>query len=389
MLTALSVAWGIFMLVVLLGSGQGLSNGVQAEFARDATNSVWVSPRRFTKPYKGQPVGKVVRFTNQDFTLMRNEVPVVEWATVRVSAGDLPLVHGQRHGVFSVRGVLPDHLMMEKSVMVRGRYLNDADQRDRRKVAVIGVKVREQLFAGGAEPIGATVRVGTAVFQVVGVFDEPSEEEESLRVYIPASAAQIVFAGGERLDQMAFTVGDASAEATGAAVKNLRRQLAARHGFAPDDNMAVWVSNNHQQAEEVSKLFKAIRAFVWIIGLGTILAGVVGVSNIMLISVQERTREIGIRKAIGAPPATIVAMIVEEALLVTVTSGYLGLLAGVGTLALAQRLLPPMPFFLRPEVDLKVALGATLVLVLAGVTAGLFPALRAARINPIAALRVE
>ena len=394
LLTALSVSWGIFMLVILLGAGNGLSNGAQAEFGRDATNSVWVNPGRLSKPFQGQPVGKVVRMANEDYELIKEGVEVADQSSARFNPpGELTVSYGNRNAGFNVRGVHPAYERIEKTSVIAGRYLNEDDQRDRRKVAVIGLKVKDSLFRLGQDPLGAVIRIGNASFQVVGVFEEENDQNELQTIYIPVSTGQLVFGGvgggNSRIDQVSFTIGDATVEQSNAAVEELRAQLSARHHFSPEDKRAVFIWNNAEMSEKFNGLFRGIRAFIWVIGLGTILAGVVGVSNIMLISVQERTREIGVRKAVGAPPASIVAMIVEESLAITVVSGYVGLVAGIGLLTFAQKVLPRTPFFRNPDVDLRVALAATGVLVLAGVLAGLFPALRAARINPIAALRVE
>jgi len=273
-------------------------------------------------------------------------------------------------------------------LFTRGRFIDEDDVRERRRVAVIEKKAEEALFPAGEDPVGAWVNVAGSPAQVVGVFEEADDESEQGLVYLPLPTAQLVFGGGTQINQLSFMV-NTDAAATEATVEELRRALAARKGFDPSDKRALSMGNRQEQFDRITGLFAGIHAFVWLIGLGTILAGVVGVSNIMLISVQERTREIGVRKAIGAPPASIVLMIVEEALAITLVSGYTGLVAGVATLTLAQKALPPTPFFRRPDVDIAVALGATAVLVIAGVLAGLFPALRAARINPIAALRVE
>jgi putative ABC transport system permease protein len=390
LLTALSVSWGIFMLVVLLGAGRGLSNGAEAEFSRDATNAVWVNPGRLAKPFEGQPLGKPVRFKMDDYRLVKDQMTIADLRSARYNVGGSPAVtRGARTGAYRVRGVHPEHEQIEKSIIVDGRYLNDEDMVERRKVAVIGVKVRDALFAPGEPVVGQQIRIGNGWFRVIGLSREEDEESEEQTIYIPISTAHLVFGGGQDVHMVTFTVGNTSAAETDKKVEELRRQLAARHHFSPQDKRAVMIWNSQEVSEKFASLFRGIRGFIWIIGLGTILAGVVGVSNIMLISVQERTREIGVRKAVGAPPFAIVLMVVEEALAITVVSGYCGLVAGVGTLALAQRLLPPTPFFRRPDVDMGVALGATAVLVLAGMLAGFFPALRAARINPIAALRVE
>lgn len=388
-LTALSVAWGIFMLVILLGAGRGLSNGAQAAFARDATNAVWVGGGMMSKPFQGQPIGKQIRLFMDDYRLIKG-VAIADLASARRNVRSaVAVTRGAKSASFDVRGVLPDHEVIEKTEVVDGRYLNDSDIDERRKVAVIGVKVRDSLFAPGEEALGGEIRIGNAWFKVIGLSHEEDEEDEDEAIYIPITTAQLVFSGDARVDQVAFTVGSTSLEQTDAVIGDLRRQLGARHHFSPEDKRAVQIWNSQEISEKFAGLFRGIRAFIWVIGLGTIVAGVVGVSNIMLISVQERTREIGVRKAVGAPPWSIVLMVVEEALAITLVSGYLGLVAGVGVLTIAQKLLPPTAFFRRPDVDLGVALGATAVLVLAGVLAGLFPARRAARINPIAALRVE
>jgi putative ABC transport system permease protein len=389
-LTALSVAWGIFMLVVLLAAGRGLSNGAEAEFSRDATNTLWMSGGQLSKAHRGNSVGKRVRLTNDDHLLARATVPIIEQARVRLR---LPATTSTRRGphrdIFPVVGCLPGNELVEKSELRRGRFLNAQDQRDRRKVAAIGVKVEAALFPRNEQPLGGSIVIGQTAFTVVGVFEEEEEEDEQQVIYIPLATAQMLLRNGGRFDDVTFTVGEASADESARALETLTGLFAGRHGFAPDDKQALRAWNNQAVNERFQRLFAGIRAFVWIIGLGTILAGVVGVSNIMLISVQERTREIGVRKAVGARPSSIVAMILQEALAITLVSGYLGLVAAVAVVAAVQSLLPNAPYFRHPDVDLTVGLGATAVLVVSGALAGLFPALRAARVNPIAALRVE
>jgi putative ABC transport system permease protein len=389
-LTALSVAWGIFMLVVLLAAGRGLSNGAEAEFGRDATNVLWIAGGTLSKAHNGNPVGKRVRLFNDDYAATRAAVPIIDHARVRARLPPTTKTRrGQNSDIFPVQSCLPGNELIEKSELVRGRFINELDQRERRKVAAIGIKVEAALFPGNEPSIGGSIIIGTTTFTVVGVFEEEAEEDEQQVIYIPLSTAQMMMKNAGRIDDMTLAVGDASADEAGRALETLTTLLSARHGFAPGDKQALRAWNNQEVNEQFQKLFGGIRAFVWIIGLGTILAGVVGVSNIMLISVQERTREIGVRKAVGATPASIVAMVLQEALAITLVSGYLGLVAAVAVVAAAQSVLPNAPYFRHPDVDLAVGVGATIVLVLAGLLAGLFPALRAARVNPIAALRVE
>ena len=397
-LTALSVAWGIFMLVVLLAAGQGLATGAETQFSRDAMNSVWAFPFRTSKPHQGTPVGTWVRIDNEDYRLARERVTIADRASAVVGLNGR-VRRGQRNASFSVMAVHHDFGEIERSDIVEGRFLNPDDVDQRRKVAVIGVKVKQQLFDPGESAVGTNVEISGFPFQVVGVFDEENEQDQDLQViYVPISTGQLLFtwgrpgdqrAIGNRLERFVFTVGDATGAQTDAAIEDMRAVIAGRKDYAADDTQALRVFNNQAMYERFRRLFTGIRTFVWLIGLGTILAGVVGVSNIMLISVQERTREIGLRKAVGAQPRTIIAMILQEAMAITLVSGYLGLCAGVALVTFAQKVIPPTPFFRRPDVDIGVGLAATGVLVICGMLAGLFPALRAARVNPIAALRVE
>jgi putative ABC transport system permease protein len=398
-LTALSVAWGIFMLVVLLAAGEGLANGAETQFSRDAMNSVFVFPFKLSKPHKGNPIGKGVNLNLEDEELARKRIAITQLSSPLRGLNGI-VSHGKRNASFNVMGVRPDYLGIEKSEVVAGRYINDDDERERRKVAVIGVKVKKLLFEADEDPLGQTIEISRFPFLVVGVFDEPEEDDETQTIYIPLATHHLILAwGGERgstqpavrrwIERFVFTVGDATGEQTESAIEDLRGMLSERKGFAPDDMWAVRMINAQEIYERFRRLFTGIRTFVWLIGLGTILAGVVGVSNIMLISVQERTREIGVRKAVGAPPSSIIAMILQEALAITLVSGYLGLCAGVALVTFVQNVLPPQPFFKRPDIDFGTAITATIVLAVAGMLAGLFPALRAARVQPIAALRVE
>jgi putative ABC transport system permease protein len=390
-LVALSVAWGIFMLVVLLAAGQGLSNGVRAEFGRDAENGVWLWGFALSKPFRGNPVGRAVRLEREDQRLVASRIQGVDGsgATFRpVTTTPLLASRGARQGSFRVQGVEAVQERLEKLSVARGRFLNDGDIAERRKVAVLGHPVMETLFARGEEPLGAEIRVGAAVFRVIGVLPPSREQAENQSLYVPLPTAQAVFGGGDRLNEIALLLSPDRRDPAAVAAE-VRALLGPRHGFAPDDRRALVVENNQESWARIHAMFAGIRAFVWIIGLGTILAGIVGVSNIILISVNERTREFGLRKAVGATPRSIVRMVVEEALAITFASGYVGLVAAVAVVEAAARLLPDTPFFSKPDVDVGVGLAATAVLMVAGVGAGLWPALRAARTNPITALRVE
>jgi putative ABC transport system permease protein len=388
-LTALSVAWGIFMLVLLLAAGQGLTNGAQREFQRNAQNSLYLFPGRMSKPHRGNPIGKVVQLRNDDRALTHRALHDIELESARADLGQQVVHRGRRSSSFIVKGCLPANADIEKSVIMAGRFISDTDVRERRKVATIGTRVRQVLFPDGEEPLGAEIEIGRVVVTVVGVFEEEVEQSEQDTLYIPLSTAQLVWGRTDRLDRILFTLGDESSSQMPAAMEKVKTALAGHHGFAPDDLQALFVWSSDEQFLRFQSLLQGIRTFIWLIGLGTILAGMVGVSNIMLISVQERTREIGVRKAVGAPPAAIIGMIIQEALAITLVSGYVGLLAAVAAVEAAGAVLPPSSYFRHPEVDLGVGLAASAVLALAGTLAGLFPALQAARVSPIRALRAE
>lgn len=388
-LTGFSVAWGIFMLIVLLGSGTGLRHGVEWGFRDDAVNSVRVSPGQTSVPHKGLQPGRRIQLDNQDHDEIGSRIAGIDHITSRFSIGGSQNVsYGAETGAFNIRCVNPDHQYLERTRITSGRFLNPIDIRERRKVAVIGAKVRDALFHS-ADPIGQEIEVNGIVFRVVGVFEDDGGEDEMEIVYLPISTAQRVFAGGNRVDRIMFTTGDATLARSTVMADAAHAILATNHVFDPTDRRALFVNNNLEEYQRISSLLDAIRSFVWVVGIGTLLAGVVGVSNIMLIVVRERTREIGVRKALGATPASIVALVLLESVAVTAVAGYLGLVLGVGVLELVASLMPGTEMFRNPEVDLGVAVAATALLIVAGVVAGFVPARRAALVQPIEALRDE
>jgi putative ABC transport system permease protein len=292
-------------------------------------------------------------------------------------------------GSFTIRAVHPGHQKIEKTEVREGRFVNQLDLRDFRKVAVIGVLVRDALFHD--EPaLGRRIRINGISFEVVGVFDDEGSDQERETIYLPLSTAQRTFNGRNYVNQILYTTGDASAARAEGMAEQTRGILAENHDFDPDDPRALFVNNAVERFQRFVALMQGIRAFVWVVGVGTLLAGVVGVSNIMLVAVKERTREIGIRKALGATPASIVGLVLSESVLITSVAGYLGLVAGVAVLEAVGRALPPdSSFFRQPQVDLSIAFWATVLLVVAGAIAGFFPARRAASVQPVEALRDE
>ncbi|HKQ97605.1 MAG TPA: ABC transporter permease [Candidatus Polarisedimenticolia bacterium] len=388
-LTAFSVAWGIFMLIVLLGSGQGLSHGVAYQFRDDAVNSIWVRPGQTSTPYKGMSPGRRVQMTNEDHDDIEHGVRGVDHITARyMISGNLQVRYRDEAQSFDVRSVHPGHLFLEKTIMTEGRFINPLDISEHRKVAVVGEKVAKALFHGD-EAVGKEIEVNGVAFKVVGRFTDEGGEGELEKIYLPISTAQRAFGGANRINQIMMTTGTAPLPETEAMAKEVRRRIAERHAFSVEDPRALYVNNSNEDFARFMNLMSAIRLFVWVVGLGTILAGVVGVSNIMMISVRERTREIGVRRALGATPWSVVSLILKESILITSIAGYVGLVLGIGTLEIAGRFLPKDGFFIQPEVDLLVAVQATVLLIVAGALAGFFPARRAGALRPVEALRSE
>jgi putative ABC transport system permease protein len=387
LLTGLSVAWGTFMLVLLLGAGRGLENGVAWEFRDDAVNSIWVFTGRTSVPFNGRGPGRRIFFDNEDVAALRHDLSGIEHLTGRYWLwGEFSVRYRDRHAAFDILGAHPDQKFLEKTLMTSGRFLNDRDIAERRKVCVIGDLVRSSLFRE-EDPIGKYVEIRGLAYLVVGVFQDEGGEAELRKIYVPITTAQLVYGQPGIVHAVAFTLGDVDVAQSQATEKDARRLLSERIDVAPNDLMALRTQNNLEKFAKMMAVFSWINGFVWFVGIGTMLAGMISVSNIMLISVAERTREIGIRKAIGATPASLVRMVLFEAILITAVSGYAGLLAGVGLVELIAPHTAETPFLRNPEVDLRMALLATALIVAAGALAGFVPARRAARVNPIVALR--
>jgi putative ABC transport system permease protein len=390
-LTGFSVAWGIFMLIILLGSGKGLENGVQNQFNSSASNSLWMWNGQTTMPYKGMKPGRNIQMENSDFDLIRTTVKGVEYISPRNYIWQNNTISYKREfGNFDIRTVMPDYGIIEKVKVLKGRFINDYDVAKFRKVVVISIVVRDALFKG-EEPLDKYITVSGVPFQVVGVFtDEDNQNGENNRVvYLPISTAQRVFNGGDDVQLISLTTGQATVDESKQMEEKIISMMAAKHKFDPNDKRAVQIWNNVEQYEKVMKLFQGIRIFIWIIGIGTIIAGIVGVSNIMMIVVKDRTKEIGIRKALGATPWSIISLVMQESILITGFAGYIGLLLGIGLLELVSKYMPPSDFFRNPEADFAIAISATILLILAGAIAGFVPARKAAAVKPVEALRDE
>ncbi|MBF8151202.1 ABC transporter permease [Winogradskyella sp. F6397] len=392
-LTGLSVASGIFILVILLGFSEGIANGVKSQFEQDATNKISVWTGVTTKGYKGLNPGRYIQLKNTNFDAVENAYDdFFEYRTKDYMIWGGTVTYNNETGNYRVRGTMPDNQFIENADIGSGRFISQSDIEETKKVAVIGNKIKTDLF-NGEDPINQNIQVFGMNFKVVGVFYDPGGDREEGQVYIPLTTAQKVFNAGENIRNMAFTVKmadnfDEAVAMSNAIALGIEQKVKEIHTVAPDDVSAVRVNNTLEQAQKIYSLIATIRAVFWFVGIGTIIAGIVGVGNIMLIIVKERTKEIGIRKALGALPMSIVGMILQEAVFVTMFSGLFGLIFGLGLLELVGPLIES-DFIKYPQVDFNIALTTVFLLVFAGALAGFIPAYRAAMIKPIDALRDE
>ena len=386
-LTAFSVAWGIFILMVLLGAGRGLRNGAQSQFGNDAINSIWISGGQTSYAYKGLQPNREIQLTNEDYDFIRDKIDGVEHITGVPNTRQRTLSYKREHGAFTVRPCMPGHKYLENVQMIKGRFLNDDDISQYRKVCAMGLPVKKTLFKE-EDPVGKYVDVEGIPFLVVGLFYDQGNGDMN-RIYIPRSTAQRAYNEKNNLNTIWLSTGEAGPEKSNQMLSEIKQNLAIRHLFDVKDNKALYINNNTIEFRRIMNMLDGIRIFIWIIGVGTLFAGVVGVSNIMMIVVKERTKEIGIRKALGATPYSIVSLIIQESVLITAVAGYLGLSAGVFLIEGFRKFVPPSDFFINPEVDFSVAVSATILLIISGAFAGLIPAIRAAKIEPVLALRDE
>jgi putative ABC transport system permease protein len=395
-LTAFGVFWGIFMLMVMLASGNGLWNGVSAGFSEEATNSVFIWTNRTSKPYRGMPSGRTIQLDAGDYQALKAQIDEAEAICPRNQLGGFRggnnVTRGTKAGAFSVMGDVPEIARVQAVHVTGGRFLNQLDLDERRKVAVIGTRVKEVLFGKDENPVGETLKINGVTFRVIGTFkptrsDNGDRDEQGQTIFVPFSTFRSAFNFGERVGWFAL-VSKPGVPATALETKTLAL-LKERHRIAPDDQRALGHFNSEVEFNKVSGLFLGIRTLVWIVGIGTLSAGVIGVSNIMLVIVRERTNEIGIRRAVGATPLSISLQIVMEALILTGFAGYLGLVFGVAVVEGIASLIASSPtqFFRNPEVPFESAVFTLGVLVVSGILAGLIPARRAMKISTVEALR--
>jgi len=393
-LTALGVFWGIFMLVFLLGMGKGLENGVKRNFGGIAKNIMFVWSWRTTLPYNGYAAGRAVPLELSDLDILRSQVDELDKIAPRNTVGPFIVDYKGINKSYEIRGELTEMPNIMAMIVHKGRYINQSDIDAGRKVAVLGVSVRDLLF-GDKDPIGQHILIKGIDFRVVGVFGPEKEggnnRDDMEAVVIPLTTMDRAFGTGGFIDYM--VVSAKSGVHVADMEPKIRRILKELNNVDPNDPQGIGGFNLEKEYQQIQSLFLGIQVLFWTIGIGTLLAGIVGVSNIMLIIVKERTKEIGIRKALGAEPRSIISMILTESIFITSMSGYLGIVCGTfliwGFDSLMEMNDMEVDNFYNPEVNLGVAVVAMLTLIVAGTIAGLIPALQAAKVNPVTALKDE
>ncbi len=394
-LTGFAVAWGIFMLMVLLGSGNGLSNGVASNFQNRAKNTMFIWTNKTTMPYAGLKSGRRFNYKTEDYNDLK-ALKGVNLITGRFYLGARTFSAGKEYADYSIMSCHPDYEKIEGYIVTKGRFINTIDIKQKRKSLMIGLDMEKVLFAN-QDPIGKVVNVGGIPFTVVGVYDRDNRRSGSREGIIPLTTAQALFNGNNRIHGFSLTAHEMSKAENLALEQQIRSILASNHRVHPEDQSAIGIYNTLKDYARTMGMFAAINMFIWLIGIGTLIAGVVGVSNIMLISVKERTKEFGIRKAIGASPRSIIGLVLLEAVLITSVAGYIGMVLGVFLMEGVNAIMinsmggggSNMTIFLNPTVDLKVAVSAMLLLVFAGSFAGYIPAKHASKVKPIEALHDE
>jgi putative ABC transport system permease protein len=401
LLTAFGVAWGIFMLVVMAGAGRALEHGITEGVGQVATNSFFMWTMRTSEPYKGFTRGRRWDFNNEDVDYIRTSIPEVDIVAPRLFGSRFSgnnTIRGDRTGSFNIKGDYPEWFKIDPANMIKGRWINEIDILQKRKVCVIGEKVVAEMFDKDENPVGEYLKVGGVYYQVVGVLKPISNinmngrSEES--IFLPFSTMQVAYNYGNSVHVMGITAkkGYSASYVEDKVIAAIKE----RHFIAPNDVQAVGHVNLEKQFKMFSMLFGGITVLTWIVGIGTLLAGVIGVSNIMLVIIKERTQEIGVMRALGATPAKIISQVIMESVFITTLAGYLGLFVGVLFLEGGNLILEKLAesgaegiFIKNPEINFGTAIACLIVLIISGAFAGLIPAKHAVRIKPIEALRAE
>ncbi|MCM5661863.1 ABC transporter permease [Galbibacter mesophilus] len=387
-LTGFSVAWGIFILVLLLASVDGMKNGFTKQFNDDATNSIFIYPGTTTKPYGGFEAGRRIQFDNEDIEYIEKSFPgYYEYITPRFTKSVTARV-GNETGTYSARAVNPDHQQIERTVINNGRYINENDIKNTLKVAVIGKVISDELFKD-QDPVGNNIILNDLSYKVIGVFSDDGNEREERNMYVPVTTFQRLYGNTNKIDQIALTYNPEFnfAEAINFS-DNLEVILKRRLVIDPDDQGALYMNNYAEGFSDVSNFTTMLSVISIAIGMLILIAGIVGIGNILVFIIKERTKEIGVRKALGARPYDVIKLVLLESVFITSVSGMIGLFFAMGLVALISPIVDA-PAFSNPSVDTVTVITSTIVLIVAGVLAGLIPAIKAAKVKPIVALRAD
>jgi len=387
-LSGFTVALGIFIFIILFGLSNGLKNTFKEFFLDDASNAIFLYPGKTSMPYKGFKANRRIEFENEDLEDIKQNFPMfTEYVTPRISRSALTRYKNESNS-YTTRGVAPGHQFIGKTLLMKGRYINERDLENKTKVAVIGRMVAKDLFKT-EEPIGKYIDIGSTAFKVVGVFQDDGGDREERYIYLPYTTRQLLEKGNDKVDQLIVTFPKEMGHAGAIAFEtSLKRYFKDKKSIDPRDPNGIYFQNLTYDLKQSQQFAVVLQLIVSFVGLGTLIAGIIGISNIMVFIVKERTKELGIRKALGATPRSVIQMILQESVFITTISGYLGLFLGI--IVLKNIGLKLEDYFIKdPFIDFSTALAATVVLVIFGAVAGFIPAKRASSIKPIVALRDE
>lgn len=400
-LTGFAVAWGIFMLIFLLGAGNGLINAAQQNSNRYLNTSMVIFGGQTSKAYKGMKEGRKIELNDRDMEITQERFSDnVEEVGAELDHGNTTMSHGKEYTAANISGVYPNDYIINKRDMIYGRFINKIDIRDRRKSIVISDDMAKELSPTGSveDMLGQIVRMEDLAFHIVGIY-QVDKSMMGTDAFIPFTTYRTIYNVGDKTGNIVFSFKGLETEQQNEAFEQrYRANLNGNHGAAPDDEEAVWIWNRFTQAMQMNTGMGMLRTALWIVGIFTLLSGIVGVSNIMLITVKERTHEFGIRKAIGATPWSILRLIIIESIIITTFFGYIGMVLGIAANEYMNATIGNMKvdsgmftttMFVNPTVGLDVCINATLLMVVAGTIAGLIPARKAAHVRPIEALRAE
>ena len=388
-MSGFTIAFAILLFTLLFGVANGLGNFFKNAFADNAQNMMFVRVWKTTKPYKGLQTGRKIQLKNKDFNHISEKYNNnIEYQSARINKNFI-IKYKNKANRYSVKAVHPDYQFLEKTNIDEGRYLNQFDINQKKKVIVIGRLIMKDLF-GEKPALGKRINVNGSSFLIVGVFSDDGGDDEERIAYIPVSTSQMMYGNNDYINQINLGYNqNLSTDAAIAFGKNVELEMRKKLNIHPDDQSALSVRNMAEANKYVSIIMFALYLIIIFIGSGTLIAGIIGISNIMIFVIKERTKEFGIRKALGAKPSSIVAMVVQESVLITTLAGYIGLSLGTYILSYIGNSLEKKYFIKDPSVNPEIVIGATVVLIISGLVAGYIPAKRAANIKPIVALRAD